>query len=103
MRIALADSIGIYPRYLSPRKGFSCAHNHLHGRGSCSAFGKRVVVKYGVLRFSQLLFLRFAECREASVISATEPSKNKDDKGLGVPGYCAIDAAVSTACCMFAF
>lgn len=103
MRIAVADSIGLYQRYLSPRKGFTCAHNHLHGRGSCSEFGKRVVIKYGVLRFFPLLFLRFAACRDAFVTVSEESPKDKDDKGLGLPGYCAIDLAANAACCMFPF
>jgi putative component of membrane protein insertase Oxa1/YidC/SpoIIIJ protein YidD len=31
-------TIKLYRRYLSPLKGFRCAHNALHACGSCSGF-----------------------------------------------------------------
>jgi predicted nucleic acid-binding Zn ribbon protein len=39
--IAVAG-IDLYRRYLSPLKGFRCAHHALHGAGSCSTFGRDV-------------------------------------------------------------
>ena len=103
MRTAVASSIGVYQRYLSPRKGFTCAHNHLHGRGSCSQFGRRVVLKYGVLRFFRLLLLRFTACRDAAITLSAETPKEEHDKDVCLPGYCAADAAANAVCCMLPF
>lgn len=41
-QIAIA-CIGGYQRYLSPHKGFVCAHRRLHGGDSCSQYVKTVL------------------------------------------------------------
>jgi putative component of membrane protein insertase Oxa1/YidC/SpoIIIJ protein YidD len=55
-----------YQRYLSPHKGFSCAHRVLHGRHSCSEFTKRTVQRRGVVKAVPLVRRRFAACEKAS-------------------------------------
>ena len=53
MTAALAVSaIGFYQQFLSPYKGFRCAHRVRHGRMSCSQFAKRLIQKVGLLRFA---------------------------------------------------
>lgn len=102
MRTAVAQSIGIYQRYVSPYKGFSCAHNHVHARGSCSEYGKRVVLRYGVLRFLPLLFRRFADCRSACVRVAGETQSSKPDNDVDFAvKYCAFESVANVACCAF--
>lgn len=67
-RYAIADAISGYQRYLSPRKGFCCAHRTLHGGLSCSEFGRRVVLRYGIIHFVLLQARRFSRCSNAYAI-----------------------------------
>ena len=55
-----------YQRYLSPYKGFSCAHRVLHQRHSCSEYAKRAIQREGVLRAVPLVRRRFNACALAS-------------------------------------
>jgi len=57
--------IGCYQCYLSPYKGFRCAHRALHGGESCSQFVKRAVRQQGARRSLSAARSRFAECRAA--------------------------------------
>lgn len=54
--------IGVYRRYLSPRKGFACAHRVHLGGPSCSRVGERLIRRYGVLAGSRVLRERLARC-----------------------------------------
>lgn len=67
MRQAVAGAIGGYQRYVSPWKGFHCAHWVLHRGESCSAFGKRVVLEEGVFAFRRAMKTRFLECKAAAI------------------------------------
>ena len=58
--------IAAYQRYLSPHKGFYCAHRVLHGGPSCSEFARRVVLRRGVGPLAPLLRRRFARCAAAA-------------------------------------
>jgi putative component of membrane protein insertase Oxa1/YidC/SpoIIIJ protein YidD len=62
--IAVAG-IDLYRRYLSPLKGFRCAHHYVHGAGSCSTYGREVYATHGLIDATRLLRVRFAECRLA--------------------------------------
>jgi putative component of membrane protein insertase Oxa1/YidC/SpoIIIJ protein YidD len=55
-----------YQRYVSPHKGYCCAHRALHGGPSCSEYFRQAVRRHGSLRAVPLLKQRFAECRNAS-------------------------------------
>src|SRR4051794_6706306 len=61
-----AGMIAGYQRYLSPHKGFCCAHRALHGGPSCSEFARRVVRRRGVGPLAPLLRRRFARCAAAA-------------------------------------
>ncbi|CAN1212741.1 hypothetical protein TUMEXPCC7403_21220 [Tumidithrix helvetica PCC 7403] len=65
--VAIA-SISGYQRYLSPYKGFSCAHRVLHGSESCSAYTKRQIAEKGLLQGLNLSRSRFYACKQASEI-----------------------------------
>ncbi|WP_416384924.1 membrane protein insertion efficiency factor YidD [Uliginosibacterium silvisoli] len=105
MRHAIASSIGFYQRSISPLKGFCCAHNHVHNRGSCSQFAKRVVLRFGVIRLMPLMRLRFSACHQAFLtLSEVAPQPEKSDEELdkdidNCAKYCAADAAMNIACC----
>lgn len=63
---AAVGSISLYQRWLSPRKGFCCAHRVLHRGPSCSEFMKMRCRKTGFTAALRDLRLRFLECREAA-------------------------------------
>ncbi|WP_228061460.1 membrane protein insertion efficiency factor YidD [[Phormidium] sp. LEGE 05292] len=48
IRQIACTSISGYQKYLSPHKGFSCAHRILYGGESCSAYIKRIVAQKGL-------------------------------------------------------
>ena len=60
--------IGIYQRYLSPHKGFSCAHRRLYGGVSCSEYFRQAVRRYGAVGALPRLQQRFMDCGEANRI-----------------------------------
>lgn len=59
--LALAAIRG-YQRCLSPLKGFSCAFRMFTGADSCSAYGYRVIERFGLRRGLGLLDRRLALC-----------------------------------------
>jgi putative component of membrane protein insertase Oxa1/YidC/SpoIIIJ protein YidD len=63
-----AWAIEAYQRFISPHKGFRCAHRTVHGRDSCSQFAKRVALKRGILALFPLLRRRFTECGVAAQV-----------------------------------
>lgn len=65
LRLAAAGAVGAYQRHISPHKGFSCAYRVHTGRGSCSEFGRRVILRLGLLAFFRLMPRQFARCRAA--------------------------------------
>jgi len=108
LRFAIAGAITGYQRYLSPHKGFCCAHHTLHGRGSCSSWGKRVVLKHGLLLFSPLMVRRFRSCAAAYVTlmtaqqDGTAPPSNTEEEYKDCPcfskGCGRYGTAVDSAC-----
>src|SRR3954454_17568921 len=76
-------------RWLSPYKGFRCAHQHLHSEGTCSHFGLRAFEEYPFAAARRALKARLAECRAAAAaihaMAQEEPEKRKSSGG-GVRG-----------------
>lgn len=63
MRWLLLCLLGFYRRFLSPRKGFSCAYR-VYGRGaSCSAFAERALGRGYGLEAISLIRRRLIICR----------------------------------------
>lgn len=58
-------AIRFYGRYLSPHKGFRCAHAALHGGDSCSAAVARIIREDGLMGGRRRVAARFASCRQA--------------------------------------
>jgi putative component of membrane protein insertase Oxa1/YidC/SpoIIIJ protein YidD len=76
-------SIDLYQRWLSPLKGFRCAHAALFGGESCSAAVRRLVSEQGLLGGRGDIAARFQTCRQAySHLAAARTS------GGGVQGVC---------------
>ncbi|MBC9071976.1 membrane protein insertion efficiency factor YidD [Thauera sp. CAU 1555] len=103
LRYAIAGAITGYQKHFSPRKGYCCAYRALHGGPSCSEFGRRVVLRYGVLRFFVLQVRRFARCSNA--FAALQAKEHKGKEYSNFPWKAClknkkVDEA-GTCCCMF--
>lgn len=66
-RAAAIVAIGGYQRYLSPYKGYHCAHATLYGGLSCSEYGKQAIQANGLASGLLLLRERFRACHQAAV------------------------------------
>jgi len=66
MKNTIIVFILIYRRYISPFKGYKCAHHHLYGDGSCSDWSLKVINTYGLFYFINHFHNRLIECHEAS-------------------------------------
>lgn len=58
-------AIRFYQRWLSPHKGFCCAHAAVHGGLTCSAAVAQIVHEHGVLGGRLHVKARFTACRAA--------------------------------------
>jgi uncharacterized protein len=108
--------IGLYQRYLSPYKGFRCAHAAWHGGPSCSAAVKNLVREHGVFAAWPRIRLRFSECRAAYDSLSAQPDRKRKpendgrkprrrrenescwDGAIDGVGECACDAIGDKAC-----
>lgn len=106
VRHIAVGSISAYQKYISPHKGFSCAHRLLHGGESCSQYIKRMVAQAGLTEAIKASRQRFQECREANQIlkarissshAHTEANKKKKEKANHVDN-CPV-AFIDLSCC----
>ncbi len=93
--IALA-AIRAYQRWLSPHKGFVCAFRVHTGRDSCSAYGYRVISRYGVPAGLALLRRRLAACGAQHRLHA--PLRQPQGSLRRQAGYCDLPACDVVAC-----
>jgi len=77
MRTVVVFLIGLYQKYLSPHKGFRCAHAVRHSGVSCSAAVKDIVVAHGIWRSVPLVQQRFSDCRAAALALRAESEEEK--------------------------
>lgn len=57
--------ITFYQRFISPYKGFHCAHHACYRRGTCSNAVKDLIEDNGFIKALPLIRVRFKECRLA--------------------------------------
>ncbi len=69
---AAVSLIRTYRRWVSPHKGFRCAHQVLHGAGSCSTFGLTVFQTHSFGQAVTLRRERFRDCRHAYRVLASQ-------------------------------
>ena len=69
-----------YRKYISPYKGFRCAHHALHDQGSCSTFGLDAFGNNGPIQALRLLRGRFIECRAAYDTLRYESKDEREDR-----------------------
>jgi putative component of membrane protein insertase Oxa1/YidC/SpoIIIJ protein YidD len=79
-RPAILLSIRGYQKFLSPYKGYRCAHHYLHGKGSCSAYGYEVFSCHPITVAMDMLKERFKECRMAAVTVRAKRKKQNAKK-----------------------
>lgn len=72
--------IGVYQRWISPRKGFCCAHRVLHTGDSCSEAVKKIIGACGIAAGMPRIRQRFIECREAAAILHQAGSQSEADQ-----------------------
>lgn len=87
--------IRAYRLWISPYKGFRCAHHVLHAQGSCSTFGLQAFRQHAFRPACLALRQRFEECREAyatliMMASAEDREERKRRRGSVFDG-CAPD------------
>ncbi|MBD2316868.1 membrane protein insertion efficiency factor YidD [Phormidium tenue] len=73
-------AISGYQKFISPHKGFSCAHRVLYGCDSCSQYFKRVIAEEGIIQAIANAKGRFQECREANEILKSRRTKCRTRK-----------------------
>jgi uncharacterized protein len=77
--------ISFYQQYLSPYKGFRCAHSYIYGDESCSVFIKKVVSEEGLFKGYNRIKSRFADCRLAyETISKDKRDQKVNKRGCGL-------------------
>jgi putative component of membrane protein insertase Oxa1/YidC/SpoIIIJ protein YidD len=75
-----------YQRYLSPLKGYSCAHRVRHGGESCSAYARQVFAAEGMRVGVNKLRRRFRECHLAGqALKSGEASTRPHDEFFDAP------------------
>lgn len=93
--------INIYKRYLSPYKGYSCAHRVLHGHSSCSSYVKNSIKVRGWKCTLLLVPTRAKECAAAAKTieeNDHKPKRRKKDNDSWT-GYCLGEVIGNAACC----
>ena len=73
-------AISGYQKFISPHKGFSCAHRVLYGCESCSQYFKQVIAEEGIITAIANAKGRFQECREANEILKKRRSQCKANR-----------------------
>lgn len=69
--------ITVYQLFLSPYKGYRCAHAVLHQGNSCSQAVKLLIAEQGVWHSRASIQQRFAECRAAALVLRRRYEKGK--------------------------
>lgn len=77
-RYIVVNCIEGYQRYISPYKGFCCAHRAVHNGASCSEWAKRAINKVGVMGAFPIIIRRFKACH-ATYKSLAQLSKSTDE------------------------
>lgn len=73
MKTFAIAAIDGYQRFISPYKGFSCAHRVRTGGASCSRFAKRAIARLGLVAGVLVTIRRFEACAaSARVLSSAE-------------------------------
>ncbi|MEB3277738.1 MAG: membrane protein insertion efficiency factor YidD [Lyngbya sp.] len=92
-------SISAYQKYLSPYKGFACAHRVLYGGESCSQYVKRMLGEVGFSEAIKASRQRLADCREANqILKASRDDRNSKHRRKPCQNYLGCDGCDVVGC-----
>ncbi len=95
MKVIYRFMIGLYQKYLSPRKGYRCAYSLEHGGSGCSGAVLNILENHGLFRGWSLIKHRFQECGEAA-----EKRKKRKKEGGSICNDCSgVERACDNASC----
>ncbi|WP_416208578.1 membrane protein insertion efficiency factor YidD [Acidovorax sp.] len=94
---AAVAAIGAYQRYVSPYKGFCCAHRARTGHASCSQFARRAIERCGLLAGLSLLRRRLLTCAASYQALMAGGQKSSDAGPLNEP--CPLFTLRNAKCC----
>jgi putative component of membrane protein insertase Oxa1/YidC/SpoIIIJ protein YidD len=98
MRIAALRGIRFYQRYLSPLKGFSCAYRIHTGKESCSAYGYRMIERFGLQKGWGLLRRRMQACAQVACDCRTSRTAAMTRRRALQAGYCDVPSCDAPSC-----
>ena len=90
-------AIAFYQRFLSPIKGYSCAHHRLHQGDTCSNAVKKIVINNHLSDVPNLVRKRFDECKQASITITKNTAQRRADIPCDIP--CDISCAGDVGSC----
>ncbi|MEY2979248.1 MAG: membrane protein insertion efficiency factor YidD [Prochlorotrichaceae cyanobacterium] len=92
-RQVAVETIAFYQRYLSPLKGYHCAHRQLYGGLSCSEYVKQTIAAQGIRRSLPLCHDRFQACRQALDLLQAQQTLRANLRQIGKTGVWAASEA----------
>ena len=95
------DSIKLYQTYLSPLKGFKCAHGVYFKGDSCSCAIKKIVERRGIVKGLPDIKKQFQRCAEASQLIKRKKYSRKKSQGQNSDHCIIVDYALEIMCCSF--
>ncbi len=87
-------AISGYQKFVSPYKGFSCAHRAVNGGHSCSEHIKQLIIERGLLASIEAIRQRFNDCKSAALYLQ---EKRKRQPGKGSASSSSSDKACAAA------
>ncbi len=76
---SLALAITGYQKYISPYKGFCCAHRVRHGSLSCSEYTKHTLLQNGLWQSLPKIRARFQACKAAALALSEQHERERDN------------------------
>lgn len=59
--------IKLYQKFISPKKGYRCAHSVLHGDTGCSGAVIKIIENNSIFSWKNLISKRFEDCKLANI------------------------------------
>ena len=66
-----------YQKFISPKKGFTCAHSKLHGGTGCSGAVIKIIQEVPLVQWKEKISNRFESCKQSSMELKKERSKKE--------------------------
>jgi len=76
IKMTLIYGIKLYQKFISPKKGYRCAHSVVHGGTGCSGAVIKIIKENSFFSWRNLINKRFADCKQANI----QHKKDKKEK-----------------------